>query len=141
MYYKTIFVQALCMLCHSQHLLSSTVLLLGITCLFRTKPETPPPNCVETDPPKPQWAQPCCGCSGHRRGCTSAMCGAAAPATLCEPELWCEPELLHFLPLCCFVLLHCWLARPPSSPRQRMHPEFSVFLFSESLPYFLLFRL
>lgn len=130
------------MLCHSQHQLSATALLLGVTCLFKTKPKPTAPKCVGTHPLKsPGGHSQVVGCSGHRRCCTSAVCGAAAPATLCEPELWCEPELLHFLPLCCFVLVHCWLARPPPSPRQRMHPEFSVFLFSESLPYFLLFWL
>lgn len=137
------------MLCRSQHQLNFTALLLDVICLFKKKKtnqrQTNKTNttklCRDSPPKTPGGHSHVAGCSGHRRCRTCAVRGAAAPTTLCEPELWCEPELLHFLPLCCFVLFHCWLARPPPSPRQRMHPEFSVFLFSESLPYFLLFRL
>lgn len=42
------------MLRHSQHQLSSTALLLGVACLFKTKTKPTPPKCVGTDSSKPQ---------------------------------------------------------------------------------------
>lgn len=133
---NTVSVQMLCMLRRPHHPLSSTAPLRGVTRLFKEKTPTHRTALCggrATNPPA--------GCSHAAGSRTCAVRGAAAPAAPCEPELLCEPELVHFLPLWCFVLLHCWPARPPPSPRQRMRPEFSVFLFSESPPYFLLFGL
>lgn len=116
------------MLHHPHHLLSSAAPLLGVSACLERETKTKQQN---TQTPTKQLGvgqshrtlRSCRRVGGALQPCVACTCavrGTAAPATLCEPELPCEPELVHFLPLCCFVLLHCWPARPPPSRRQRM---------------------
>lgn len=102
------------MLCHSQPQLSFTTLLLGVTCLFRTKPETPPPNCVGIDPPNPEVG-------------TAVLWGAVAtggavlvPCTGQLPQLHCVNlnfgVNLNFCISCLCVVLFCSIVGWPGLP-------------------------
>lgn len=102
------------MLCYSQPQLSFTTLLLGVTCLFRTKPETTPPNCVGIDPPNPEVG-------------TAVLWGALAtggavlvPCTGQLPQLHCVNlnfgVNLNFCISCLCVVLFCSIVGWPGLP-------------------------